>query len=54
MAELTDREIRLRCIEAAARAPIVHPKGPAEGVLEVAKVWEQWIRAGGTLGLPKK
>jgi len=38
------REVRLRCIEAAARNPDPrHPEGFAVGVLAAAKVWESWI-----------
>lgn len=59
---MDEREIRTRCIEAAARAPIVHQNGSVAGVLEAARQWEAWIvgRApapeGGkaTLHLPKK
>lgn len=43
-AEVSDREIRLRLIEAAARAPNVHTKGFAAGVLEQAKEWEQYVK----------
>lgn len=56
------REIRLRCIEAAARNPDTrHPDGLAAGVLAAAQVWESWIindvakrPPGGTLTLPSK
>lgn len=56
MSDLSDREIRLRCIEAAARAPILHKDGAAAGVLEVAQKWAGWVLDGkaGPLGLPKK
>ena len=38
------REVRLRCIEAAARNPDPrHPGGFAAGVLAAAQVWESWI-----------
>lgn len=54
------QEIRLRCIEAAARSPIVHKDGPAVGVREVASIWFNWIISGetapgkaGTLHVPK-
>lgn len=40
---LTEQEVRLRCIEAAARFPQVHPDGPARGVLEAASLWFHWI-----------
>ena len=60
---MEEREIRLRCIEAAAKAPIVHQDGPAAGVLETAQRWAAWAMHGdqpagqvaaGTLSLPKK
>ena len=41
--ELSEKEIRLRLIEAAAKAPIVHNDGPAVGVIEVARAWEQYV-----------
>lgn len=55
-------EIRLRCIEAAARAPMVHAEGPAAGVIATARSWFDWIVDGRpsnpdgreVLGLPKK
>lgn len=54
-------EVRLRCIEAAAKTPTVHLDGHATGVLEIAKMWAAWAlgetppAAGpGTLHLPKK
>ena len=48
-------EVRLRLIEAAARAPVVHPDGPAAGVLETARAWEDWVVGRKpTLGLPPK
>lgn len=40
---MTETEVRLRCIEAAARAPMVHNAGPAAGVLEVARQWATWV-----------
>ena len=40
---MDELEIRLRCIEAAARSPIVHSAGPAVGVREVAAAWFEWI-----------
>lgn len=60
---MDEREIRMRCIEAAARFPAVHQSGPAAGVLETAQAWERWVRGGeadpraaksAPLGLPKK
>jgi hypothetical protein len=52
-----DAEIRLRCIEAAAKTPAVHPNGYAAGVQEAASIWFNWIKSNqkaGTLGLPGK
>ena len=40
---MDEREIRLRCIEAAAKNPTPHTDGFAAGVLEAAKVWAEWI-----------
>lgn len=64
MSALSDEEIRLRCIEAAARNPQVHQGGYAAGVLEMAGAYEAFVRGTaaptaldrlkGTLGLPKK
>jgi hypothetical protein len=58
VSEPTPTEIRLRCIEAAAKSPIVHKDGPAAGVLATAQEWSTWVTTGqqkqGTLGLPKK
>lgn len=58
MADLTpDQEIKLRCIEAAAKHPTVHANGFAAGVLENATLWFDWIKSNqkaGTLGLPGK
>ena len=55
-------EVRLRCIEAAARNPTPHADGFAAGVLETARQWAGWVSTGGStppdtrevLGLPKK
>ena len=52
-------EVRLRCIEAAAKTPTVHLGGQAQGVLEIAQAWADWVLASapaapGTLHLPKK
>ena len=54
-------EIRLRCIEAAARYPAVHQDGWAVGVAQAASIWFDWIisapKAGDkpdTLHLPGK
>jgi hypothetical protein len=53
---MDEREIRLRLIEAAAKAPNAHSKGYAEGVLEMARQWEEFVlkNSGKPLGLPKK
>lgn len=40
---MDEREIRLRCIEAASRAPVVHNEGPAVGVLKIAQAWAEWV-----------
>jgi hypothetical protein len=55
----SEREVRLRCVEAAARNPTPHPEGYTAGILEAAEKWATWIfggrpAAGTTLGLPKK
>ena len=55
-------EIRLRCIEAAAKTPAVHPQGHAAGVQETAAQWAAWVmgsesvadKGRAILGLPKK
>lgn len=39
-------EVRLRCIEAAAKAPMTHEKGYAAAVLETAAAWEEYVREG--------
>lgn len=38
-----DTEVRLRCLEAASKTPTVHLNGQAEGVLEIAKTWAEWV-----------
>lgn len=40
---MNEIEVRLRCIEAASRAPMVHNAGMPAGVLEVAKGWATWV-----------
>lgn len=40
---MDEREIRLRCIEAAAKSPMIHQGGPAAGVQEVARAWAEWV-----------
>jgi hypothetical protein len=54
---MDEREIKLRCIEAASKTPTVHLHGHSAGVLEIASDWFDWIISkpqGLTLGLPKK
>lgn len=57
---MDEREIKLRCVEAAAKTPTVHLKGQAEGVRDIASTWFDWIisspkgEGGKTLGLPGK
>jgi hypothetical protein len=59
---MDEREIRLRCIEAAAKAPNHHVNGFSAGVMESADRWFKWIITGGvpvqgvakTLTLPVK
>jgi hypothetical protein len=36
-------EVKLRCIEAAAKNPTPNPKGFAVGVLEAAGLWAEWV-----------
>lgn len=55
-------EIRMRCIEAAAKNPLPHPEGYAMGILTTAEIWEKYVlgsaaqqaQGSKTLGLPKK
>lgn len=66
MSTPAEQEIRLRCVEAAAKHPDPrHSGGMTTSVLEMAAAWELWVRNGGkteglvdkargTLGLPKK
>jgi len=51
---MTPVEVRMRCLEAAAKNPIPHKDGFAAGVLESAKAWATWVEKGTALGLPKK
>lgn len=37
------KEIRLRCIEAAARQPFPHKDGPVAAVQHAASIWFDWI-----------
>lgn len=43
MSEITEREVRMRCIEAASRAPNAHMQGYGKGVLQDAEAWSDWI-----------
>jgi hypothetical protein len=36
-------ELRLRVLELAAKAPIAHHAGPADGVVAVAERWLTWV-----------
>lgn len=50
-------EIRLRCIEAAAKNPVPHKDGFAAGVKEAASLWAAWVMGNATpatLTVPKK
>lgn len=52
-------EVRMRCLEAAAKVPAVHVHGQKEGIQEMAETWANWVLAStpatpGTLHLPKK
>ena len=38
-----DTEVRLRCLEAASKTPMVHLGGHPTGVLETAKMWAEWV-----------
>lgn len=42
---MNDKEIRVRCIEAAAKAPMSHVRGYAAGVQEAAETWYAWINS---------
>ena len=37
------RTIRLRCIEAASKAPMTHQEGYVAAVMEAADKWYAWI-----------
>jgi len=39
-------EVRMRCIEAAAKNPTPHNSGFPAGTLEVAKMWAEWVLPG--------
>ncbi len=43
---MNDREIRLRCVEAATKSPIPHPGGYVVGALEAAARYEQFVVGG--------
>lgn len=58
-------EVRMRCVEAAVKAPMIHAHadGPAVAIQETANRWAQWVLGAaaqsassdsGTLHLPKK
>ncbi len=53
-------EVRLRCIEAAARHPVPHKDGFVAGILAAAIAWEDWVfqppvpAPRQTITLPKK
>ena len=62
---MDEREIRLRCIEAAARAPMTHESGYSAGVLQAAGQWAAFVlqavkvdiaqdKGREVIGLPKK
>jgi hypothetical protein len=40
---MTNQEIRMRCVEAAAKQGHPHRDGPAAGALETASAWFDWI-----------
>jgi hypothetical protein len=42
---MDDKEVRLRCIEAAAKSPTPHSRGYAAGVQESAESWYLWINS---------
>ena len=39
----TATEVRMRCLEAAAKNPLPHKDGFAAGVLETAQVFANWV-----------
>jgi len=39
-------EVRMRCIEAAAKNPTPHNDGFPTGTLESAKMWAEWVLPG--------
>lgn len=42
-----EQEVRLRCLEAAARNPTPHKDGYAAGVLEAAQQYTEFVTHGG-------
>ena len=40
---INELEVRMRCLEAASKAPMVHKDGPVAGVLEAAAAWAAWV-----------
>lgn len=43
---MDERELRMKCIEAAARNPLPHPDGYAAGILESAQAFYAWVASG--------
>ncbi len=43
---MSPAEIRMRCLEAAAKSPVPHRDGYAAGILEAARQWAQWVEKG--------
>ena len=43
---IDEREVLLRCIEAAAKNPVPHAEGFAVSVRETAEAWARWIQTG--------
>lgn len=47
--QIQEREIRMRCLEAAARPGSFipsHPQGPVRAILESAEAFTQWVLTG--------
>jgi hypothetical protein len=56
---MDELEVRMRCIEAAAKLQMVHLEGTDKGVLRVAQLWAEWVlpvvhKSTTTLTLPNK
>ena len=45
-------EVRLRCLEVAAKAPVPHHEGYAAGILESAQRFEEWVCSDRPAGKP--